>query len=498
MVWERLLGSSRSLAIYSSASSGPVIVVTTDDRHAQLIEMELRFYADSAEPTAIHHFPDWECLPYDNFSPHQDIISQRLRILRELPSLNQGIVVLAVTNLMQRLPPLDYVLAHTFAVATGDIVRPHELRLRLEQSAYYPVSQVQAPGEFAVRGGVIDIFASGSNQPFRLDLFDDRVESINYFDPETQRSIDTVSQIELLPAREFPTHSDAIRDFRTRFRRRFDGDPRKQRIYKSVSDGHLPAGVEFYLPLFFDTTATLFDYVPKSSVFIIEGDVTGAANKYESQVVERYESAQLERENAVLSPPELYLSGCDLTARLQSWRRILIAPGKVDNITPQTFATSLAPNLVADAKSNSPYEKLVAYLADTPNRVLLAAETTGRREVLQSVLHEHGFDPQPCASWREFLLQNLSFAVTVAELERGAVLANPAVAVIAENEVYGEQVYQRRRRRASRVDPEAVIRSLAELNPADPVVHAIHGVGRYVGLQTLDIEGEPTEFLTLE
>ena len=498
MVWQRLLGSSRSLAIYSAACTDPVIVVTTDDRHAQLIEMELRFYADSTMPTTIRHFPDWECLPYDNFSPHQDIISERLRILRELPSLDKGIVVLAAANLMQRLPPREYVLAHTFAMAVGDTVRPHELRLRLEKSAYYSVSQVQAPGEFAVRGGVIDIFASGSNQPFRLDLFDDRVESIHYFDPETQRSIGTVSQIELLPAREFPVHPEAVRDFRGRFRRRFDGDPHKQRIYMGVSEGHLPAGVEFYLPLFFDNTATLFDYVPDSSVFIIEGDVTDAANRYESQVMERYESAQVDRENAVLSPPELYLSGSDLTTRLQSWRRILIAPGQVDNITPQTFATSLAPNLVADPKSGSPYEKLVQYLTDTPNRVLLAAETTGRREVLQSVLHEHGIDPQPCASWHEFLLQEIPVAVTVAELERGAVLANPAIAVIAENEVYGEQVYQRRRRRGSKVDPEAVIRSLAELKPTDPVVHTVHGVGRYVGLQTLDIEGEPTEFLTLE
>ena len=283
LVWSELYGSSFGLAIVSAASAhkGPVIIVTEDNRHAQLLEEEIRFYLGRHNKLPLLSYPDWECLVYDRFSPHQDIISQRLRTLSSLPALNQGIIILSISNLLQRTPPQAYIAAHSFSLATGDRLDTDKFKLQLETASYRHVSQVYEHGEYAVRGGIIDLFPMGSTRPYRIDLFGDEVDTIRQFDTETQRSADSVNQIELLPAREFPMTEAGINRFRQSWRERFSGDPKQSLIYNEISKGNIPPGTEFYMPLFFENTSSLLDYLPGEALIVMDQGCKQAANTYQ-------------------------------------------------------------------------------------------------------------------------------------------------------------------------------------------------------------------------
>jgi len=498
LTWERLHGSAVGLALGAAAErhDAPVVAVTADSRRAEQLAGELRFYGGGD----VLPFPDWECLPYDVFSPHPDIVSRRLLTLYRLPGLRRGIIVLPVQNLMQRLPPRDYVSGHSFVLSTGDRVDIEALRQRLQRAAYHSVGQVMEPGEYAVRGGLIDLYPMGAARPYRVDLFDDEVDSIRYFDPETQRSTDRLESVQLLPAREFPMTEEAIRRFRAAFRERFEGDPTQVPVYQEVSKGITPPGVEFYLPLFFETTATLFDYLPADTLIVRDSGVADAAARFAAQVVERHENALIDPQRPPLPPSGLFLEEEALAAAQSRFRRIDIdAGGGVDSGRHRVrYATRPPEPLAVNAKAESPYAALVAFLKDFSGRVLLAAETAGRREVLKGVLRDHGVSLPDVDGWSEFRAGSERRALTVSTLERGLALTEPALAVITEAQLYGEHVAQRRRRGRRERDPEAIIRSLAELKVGDPVVHEDHGVGRYLGLQTLNLGGDETEFLTLE
>ena len=266
LVWSRLYGSSFALAIVSAAheQKGPVVVVTEDNRHTQSLEEEIRFYLGQDASIPLLSYPDWECLVYDRFSPHQDIISQRLRTLSSLPTLNQGIVVLSISNLLQRTPPQSYIAAHSFSLSVGDRLDTDKFRRQLETASYRHVSQVFEHGEYAVRGGIIDLFPMGSVHPYRIDLFGDEIDTMRLFDTESQRSSDSVNHIELLPAREFPMTEAGINRFRQSYRERFSGDPKQSQIYNEISSGNIPPGSEFYMPLFFDNTSSLLGYLPSA------------------------------------------------------------------------------------------------------------------------------------------------------------------------------------------------------------------------------------------
>jgi transcription-repair coupling factor (superfamily II helicase) len=512
-VWRQLYGSSRGLAIVQAAREcqGPVLVITRDNRAAQQLEDELLFYGAAQDGTGpLLPFPDWESLPYDVFSPHQDIISQRLLTLSRLPGLTRGMVLVSATTLMHRLAPGDYLAAHSLMLDVGQRLDLEVFRKQLTQAAYQSVTQVIAPGEYAVRGGLLDVFPMGSPKPYRIDLFDDQIESIREFDPDTQRSGAKLDAVHLLPAREYPLTEDAVQRFRQAFRANFEGDPQKMVIYRDVSKGISPGGIEYFLPLFFTRTATLFDYLPHTSLVLWEDGALEAAALFRQDADERYSLLRHDRERPVLPPDRLFLAIDEFRSALAAVPAAIIQPSLAD--LPGTITDTLAtgasvhvpfdtvppPSLPVSHKADIPHAALMDWLRTYSGRVLMVAETPGRREVLRGLLADHGFSPKAYDHWPAFLADDAPLGLTVAVLEKGLSLRQPRLAVVTESQLYGERVAQRRRRKGAAHEPEAVIRHLAELRLDDPVVHEDHGVGRYRGLQTLDVGDGPTEFLTLE
>ncbi len=501
LVWSELYGSSFGLAIVSAANEhkGPVIIVTEDNRRAQSLEEEIRFYLGRHNELPLLSYPDWECLVYDRFSPHQDIISHRLRTLSSLPSLNQGIIILSISNLLQRTPPQAYIAAHSFSLATGDRLDTDKFKLQLETASYRHVSQVYEHGEYAVRGGIIDLFPMGSTCPYRIDLFGDEVDTIRLFDTETQRSTDSVNQIELLPAREFPMTEDGINRFRQSWREKFSGDPKQSLIYNEISKGNIPPGTEFYMPLFFESTSSLLDYLPVQALIVMDQGCKQAANIFQTEVVERFQSVGLDPERPALPPETLYQGYDELKKQLINWPLIEQGPA------PETgenaclhFSTRRPDSLTVDIHAEQPYQRLFDFLAKTTKRVMLACETTGRRENLKNVLNENSIYPAIVEDSTDFFSGDEKLALCAARLDRGLSPKQPGIIILSEIQLYGDKVFQRRRRSKPARDPESVIRSLADLNIGDPVIHETQGVGRYIGLQTLDIQNSKNEYLTLE
>jgi len=504
--WCGLAGSSRGLAIATAAAShpGPLLVIAAGTLAAQRLEDEIRFYAPTDLP--VLSFPDWETLPYDAFSPHQDIVSQRLEALYRLPALSRGVVLASASTLMHRLPPREYIAAHSFLLKVGDILDPQKLREQLVSANYHSVSQVMEPGEFAVRGGIVDLFPAGSHQPYRLDLFGDKVETIRDFDPATQRSGRQLDAIQLLPAREFPLTEDAIQRFRQAFRARFEGDPQKVPLYRDVSKGLSPAGVEYYLPLFFPGMAVIFDYLPASTLCVSDAGALEAARRFEQEITQRHEEMRYDIERPLLAPSEVFITANDLTANLKQRPLVELLPYELEAVespvpSPEqiiAFATRAPADLPVDHKSEAPYAALLDYLRRFDGRLLIVAESAGRRETLRGLLCENGLAPEDVSGWNAFLHGMTKLGLGVADLEKGLLLDQPRLAIITEAQLYGERAAQRRRRSRAEREPETIIRSLAELKIGDPVVHEDHGVGRYLGLQTLDIGDGPAEFLALE
>ncbi|HET7175522.1 MAG TPA: transcription-repair coupling factor [Gammaproteobacteria bacterium] len=496
--WGQLYGSSPGLVLAEAASrlNVPLLVVAPSARDAERLAAELRFYLTDATLPVLA-FPDWETLPYDLFSPHQDIVSERLATLSRLFDLKRGIVVLSAATLMQRLPPREYVLGSTLLFKAGTRLDMASLRQRLAVAGYASVSQVMEHGEFAVRGSLLDVFPMGSPVPYRIDLFDDEIESIRVFDPETQLSKDRLEDLTLLPAREFPLHEEGIRGFRQRYRARIEGDPQRSVIYRDVSDGIAGGGVEYYLPLFFDKTASLFDYLPAGGA-IAEMDDTGSALAQAwEQITERYEQRRHDIERPLLKPEEVWLTPRAVTESIAGHPRILLQAFEYPEQPALNFATTALPSLRIDSRATEPAEKLLAFLNDHPGRVLFAAESTGRREYVSELLAKRDLKPTPVQGWREFLGSDARLAICVTPLERGLNLPDARLLVLTEEQLFGERARQASRR-VTRRDPEAIIRDLTDLAPGAPVVHEQHGVGRYLGLETLDVGGFETEFLRLE
>ena len=508
VAWRHLRGSARGLALVEAARrlDRPMIVATRSIHSARELQDEIHFYATGTPDLPVLAFPDWESLPYDLFAPHADLVSERLATLHRLSGLAHGIVLVAAATLIQRLPPQRYIAAHSFIVHTGEILEPDKLRQRLAQGGYQHVSQVLEPGEFAVRGGLLDLYPVGSATPYRIDLFDNQVESMREFDPNTQRSGRKLERVEMLPAREFPLTDGSIQQFRGAFRARFEGDPQKVELYREVSKGLAPPGVEYYLPLFFDHTDTLFDYLPPDSVCVLEDGAETAVHAFLREANERYAQLSHDRERPILRPEELFLAADGLNSRLRAYPCIRLEDiGTDPEDRPQNtdvhavfYDTETPERFPVEPKSDKPYSAFIDHLRSAPGRTLIVADTLGRRETLRALLHDNGFEPQVVAGWNAFVSGDLKLALTAAALEKGLKLRAPDVAVITELQLYGERAAQRRRRTRQERDPEAIVRSLAELRLGDPVVHEDHGVGRYLGLQTLDVGDGATEFLALE
>ncbi len=493
----RLYGGSFALLLAALAARqrGLLLAIVPDSQTALSLQVELDFFTRGSGLNTLV-FPDWETLPYDVFSPHQDIVSQRLATLYRLPAQRRGILIVPVATLMQRLAPRSYLDSYMLLLRVGERLDQNEFRQRLEAAGYTCVSQVMEHGEFAIRGALIDLFPTGSGQPYRIDLFDDEVESIRTFEPEGQRSIAKVDAIELLPAREFPLNKEAITRFRQAFRAQFAGDPQRSPLYREVSDGLAPGGIEYYLPLFFGTTATLFDYLPADTLVVALEGVEEALAAFQEQLHDRYEQRRHDVERPLLPPDHLFLEPPQIRQRLQAYRRIELCRQPV--AAGLNFATREPPALYWQPRAEQPFAALQQFLAGFPGRVLLTAESTGRRETLLETLGRYGLRPKPFESWQAFLQAESPLGITLAPLEQGLVLEQPALAVIAEPQLYGERVRQLRRQRGPSRDPETIVRNLTDLAIGGPVVHLDHGVGRYAGLQRLTVAGIEAEFVVLE
>ncbi len=500
--WGQLYGSATSLWLAEAArkASGPLLVIAADARQASRMEDELRFFCEPG--SYIEHFPAWETLPYDLFSPHPDIVSQRLRMLSTLPRLAKGIVVVDLETALQRLPPQTYIDAHAFDLSVGEVLDVGAFRDRLSGAGYVASSQVMAPGEFAVRGSIIDLYPMGSPAPYRIDLFDDEVETIRVFDPETQRSGERAQALRLLPAREFPLTADGIQNFKRRFRNRFPGDLTRMAIYRDIAEGAPPPGIEYYLPLFFDATATLFDYLPGNTIVAVEADVQGAAEHVFAEIASRYEQRGHDAERPILGPAEVFTPVDQTMDRLATLRQIELSRVELDPLTQslpyENFATRSPPGLRIDARSDQPGSELARFLSDFQGRVLIAAESAGRREMLLDILQRRNLRPQLVDGWSAFVEGSDPLGITVSPISTGLVLTEPHLALIAEEQLFGERARQERRRRRAERDPEKIIRDLTDLRPGSPVVHEDYGVGRFVSLATLDVGGLKNEFLLLE
>lgn len=494
--WGNLPGAALSLAIAEAASNAKrfTLLLTADSQSAERLQEELAFFAPELP---VLHFPDWETLPYDLFSPHQDIVSQRIATLYQLPELNHGVLVVPITTALHRLAPKRFLLGSSLVLDVGQKLDVEQMRLRLEAAGYRCVDTVYEHGEFAVRGALIDLYPMGSTLPYRIDLFDDEIETLRTFDPENQRSIDKVESIRLLPAREFPLKKEAVTGFRARFRERFDVDFRRCPIYQDLSTGITPAGIEYYLPLFYEETATLFDYLPEDSqVFSLPG-IEQAAEQFWTDVRNRYEERRVDPERPLLPPAELFMPVEDCFARLKRWPRVVASQQDIEpGIGRERFAAQPLPELAIESKASEPLGKLRQFLEHYPGRVLFTAESAGRREVLLELLARLKLRPQEVEGWPEFLSSDERLAITIAPLDEGLQLDD--VALVAESPLFGQRVMQRRRREKGRDAGDNVIKNLTELREGAPVVHIDHGVGRYQGLVTLEIEGQAQEFLLLQ
>ena len=501
--WWRAPASPTALAWYlvqaARAHDAPLLVIARDNHGANQLEADLQTLIGTDPDLPVVAFPDWETLPYDRFSPHPDIISQRLAALHRLPTLKRGLVVVPVQTVLQQLAPRSYVIGGSFDLKVGQRLDLEAEKRRLESAGYRNVPQVMDPGDFAVRGGLLDVFPMGADEPLRVELLDEDIDSIRAFDPESQRSLDKVESVHMLPGREVPMDDASIARVLGTLRERFDVDTRRSSLYQDLKSGLAPAGIEYYLPLFFDRTATLFDYLPAGSLPVVCTGADEAAVAFWAQTGDRYEQRRHDVERPLLPPSSLYLSPELLRERLNDAARIEVwAPEHARIADAHALGDQPLPPLPVAAREAPAGDALKSFLGHYPGRVLIAADSPGRREALLEVLQAAELKPPVVADLPSFLASDARFAITVAPLEDGFALDEPRIAVLTERQLFPERAGSTRRTRRAGREPEAIIRDLGELTEGAPIVHEDHGVGRYRGLIAMDVGGMPGEFLEIE
>ena len=571
--YTQLHGSSDALALAQYASRrSPLAIIAANALEAQRLLEEIPFFAPDLR---VHLLPDWETLPYDHFSPHQDLVSERLATLHHIRSIGhqaahphpsvvvadssalqprptpsgcnpppqageganesrsgsqtsaRDVIIVPLVTALYPLPPVEHLAAYTFFLKRGERLDAAQLREQLTFAGYNHVQQVLAPGEYCVRGGIIDLFPMGSVLPYRIDLFDDEIETLATFDVDTQRTLYPVPEIRLLPAREFPLDEQGQARFRQNFRERFEGDPSKSRIYKGVSKGIAPAGIEYYLPLFFDKTATLFDYLPKNVVLCLHHGIDEAIAAFARDAASRYNLLRGDPQHPLLEPHELFLDAERFYLRAKEFARLDIvstplslnpsptwgegsqaplslegreAGREGDGISKNLVAcpTTALPPLVVDRRAEIPVQAFRNFLQGYAGRVLLLADSLGRREIMAGYLHEYGLVPAICEDYAAFLAAKDRFMLGVGPVQNGFILTDEHIAIVTETELYAAQPRSRAARAGKKSNVESMLRDLSELKVGDPVVHEQHGIARYRGLVSLDLGEGETEFLLLE
>ena len=510
-----------SLAQLLTGQSRPLVILTASAWHGQRLLEEISWFAPEQ---SVHLLPDWETLPYDGFSPHQDLISERLATLWHIATGKCQALIVPVATAMYRLAPREYLAARTFEVFKGKPLPQEAFRSQLTLAGYHHVQQVMSPGEYCVRGGLIDLFPAGSTLPFRIELLDEDVETIRTFDVDTQRTVYPVSEIRLLPAREFPTDESGRIGFRERFRDYFEGDPSRVKIYKDISSGIVPGGIEYFLPLFFDQTETLFDYLPANALCITHGDAAHAAQEFWESARSRHEVLKGDRTRPVMAPKDIFLQEDEFFTRLNAWPRFeMPAPAGAhtdlaqadggsqfheSNRAERTLPSELAalivqsiplPNIEIQRSADHPLDRLDHFLSQNQGPILLVAESLGRRETISQLLIEHNIEITTCDDWASFLSLRPALGLTVGPLAAGFIAPLNAFCILTEAELYATQVRQSRRRDGrQRSNNESMIKDLSEVRLHDPVVHIEHGVGRYMGLLNMDMGEGENEFLQLD
>ncbi len=551
--YTNLQGSSDALALAQYATQqSPLIVIAANALEAQRLKEEIPFFDPKLR---VHLLPDWETLPYDHFSPHQDLISERLSTLHHIRMLGQktssarpppdpsrqtgevaneqnnfqtssgDMVIVPITTALYPMPPVEHLAAYTFFLKRGEKLDVAQLREQLAFAGYHHVQQVLTPGEYCVRGGIIDLFAMGSVLPYRIDLFDDEIETIATFDVDTQRTLYPVPEIRLLPAREFPMDEAGQARFRQNFRDRFEGDPSRSRIYKDISKGIAPAGIEYYLPLFFDKIATLFDYLPKNATLCLHHDVEEAIATFGKDAASRYNLLRGDPQRPLLETKELFLDAERFFLSAKEFGRIDIVATSAPSPQPSpegrgsessplppveepgirassrnltACSTSRIPPIAVDRKAEVPTHAFGNFLEIYAGRVLLLADSLGRREIMSGYLKEYGLVPAVCEDYAAFLAGTEKFMLGVGPVQTGFALTDDKLAVVTETELYAAQPRSRAARAAKKSNVEGMLRDLSELKPGDPVVHEQHGIARYRGLVNLDLGEGENEFLLLE
>lgn len=482
----------------------PLAVITAHALDAQRLMEEILFFAPEL---SVHLLPDWETLPYDIFSPHHDLVSERLATLYQVMTRSCDLLIAPLTTSLYRILPREYLAAHTLFLTKGERLDIHALRAQMSLAGYAHVSQVLSPGEYSVRGGLIDLFPMGSAVPFRVDLMDDEIDTIRTFDVDTQRSIYPVNEIRLLPAREFPLDEKGRACFRSKFREKFEGDPTKKRIYKDISNGIAPAGIEYYLPLFFEQTATLFDYLPDNALICLHRDVRPALDEFWRDTQSRYQLLRADLDRPLLPPEELFLPSDAFFGGLKPYPRIEILPAREkDNDAVAIFNAQQLPDVQVNRHAENPLEKLTAFInrfSSNGGRILIHAESMGRRELMADYLNQYHLRPVICESYAQFLASTESLMLCASSLNNGFILEDDKLAFITEAELYVTHVQGRRERESRKTtSTDNILRDLSEIKPGDPVVHEQHGIGRYLGLVSMDLgegeQGELSEFLSVE
>ncbi len=503
-----LTGPARGLLVAESALSTQKLhlVIAKDMEQARQIESEARFFLGRETPIETLSLPDWETLPYDLFSPHQDIISTRIYTLSQLNKAQQGVLIVPVGTLLHRLAPARHLRALSLVLEVGKRLDVQSYREELESAGYQNVETVYEHGEFTVRGSIIDVFPMGSKVPYRIELFDDEIETLRSFDPESQRSVEKVQAVSLLPANEFPFDAESRKAFITRWHERFPDCPKESPLYQDIRSGIKPLGVEYYLPLFYDELSTIFDYLPKDTIVVQLADVYSAANHFWDEIRQRFEDRRYDRLRPILTPDEVFLPVDQFFSELKPRPGFKVAN---DAATPETnkdqgqdFGCQPVADIAINHKLADPLIGLKQFIEKHSTSTLICAESAGRKEALMELFKKHHLPFNEVDDWASFLqhrnnADSTAVSLAIWPLEHGCIVPAQRIGIIAEAQLFGQRVAQVRRRKKAADQSDAIVKNLTELTLGAPVVHIDHGVGRYQGLQTIEIDGHATEFLTL-